>query len=681
MVDSKSIWPARKLLNERSERLNKVKDSKLTPPCTGEYDKALRMACNYLNYTGDYRCVQLRAFNTSGGSGSTQVVSSSRLGQANAPSISDEKERAFIRAWLEPVKKKAAKGSKGGLLSDAVRGIENSSVAGVHATAEGNATMSFIGGSQWNEDTGQQSGGSSSRLPTSQPTAQPSAHSTLRPSALPTLAPAIPPTEDFIAEVRAALRNSEVNLKDTSGGDASIGTWNLLLLQPSSSSSSSSSSPSSFWSSPQLSSSSRPPPSPPLTPVLAFNASFSTAATLADHCTELMDHLDLFYREENPRAPRGGLDSSVNDHLMRHLIRGVNETATITRSVMRILTGPELPPEPSATDFYRKVTDHSEWATYGANQVTGTDTDANATTATASRRDPSASPPDRSPPHGSGIAGGMGSISQVLPSSNFIGGGGGSGSAENSTHLLLRVAVCITGNLRSLSDFEQTASPSFMKNFWRPGYDVFLVVGDTLPPSAVHDHRTTNANANASIFSFSPLRPPRPQPSPKGSSPSSLFVTAAPFEGAFGAALRGIKLTSIGDIRLAGDPHDRFGQLPCRHYDPPRLNHLAMIGQFLKFPLAYRAMTAEEARGGFAYDFVVRARPDLVYLHPFPRIDHFFEQRSTYNRKADKRDAFGGPKMETSAYPKADVLTFDDQVSKAFNENEDCCGSKRREKE
>ena len=192
----------------------------------------------------------------------------------------------------------------------------------------------------------------------------------------------------------------------------------------------------------------------------------------------------------------------------------------------------------------------------------------------------------------------------------------------------------MTGNLRTVADFQERASTSFMKNFWRPGYDVFLVVGDALSSkSRISGYVTSAQLRNSSL----------------------------------GGVLRSLNVVSIGEIKLDGDPRDPFGQVRCRHFDPPRLNHIAMIGQFMKFPLAYNAMIKEEIQQGFTYEFVIRARPDLVFIHEFPPLDHFFEGHRTYHPKVDKRGAFGGPFKELNYESnehnlKADVVTFDDQV-------------------
>jgi len=41
-----------------------------------------------------------------------------------------------------------------------------------------------------------------------------------------------------------------------------------------------------------------------------------------------------------------------------------------------------------------------------------------------------------------------------------------------------RVAVLTTGNLRSFAFFRDEVMPRYHANFWKPGYDLFLSVGD-----------------------------------------------------------------------------------------------------------------------------------------------------------------------------------------------------------
>ena len=196
------------------------------------------------------------------------------------------------------------------------------------------------------------------------------------------------------------------------------------------------------------------------------------------------------------------------------------------------------------------------------------------------------------------------------------------------TSVKLTVAVLMTGNIWSLPYFREVTMPSLQRNFWCPGYDGFLVTSDRVYMKAPAEYIDEGLLWNASF--------------------SNAFIS--------------VQLISWEENKL---PKEKAAKR-CDHFKPTRTNHVGLLQQFLKWPVAYAAMrNAEEARG-HSYDYVVRLRPDFKVVEALPHIKHIFHQfrRVNKNTSSYSRYDFGGPEgYNTSDSIVSDVVIWDDQFA------------------
>lgn len=214
-----------------------------------------------------------------------------------------------------------------------------------------------------------------------------------------------------------------------------------------------------------------------------------------------------------------------------------------------------------------------------------------------------------------------------------------------------KVAVLMTGNMRSLDFFVKSVLSSYFKYFNREGYDLFLVTSEKLDPMA------------------------QEQESPRLLTERD-WVSMAEI---FGGTIKKVDLvTTPYTFQFPGPPLGNecrstyyFPHIPAAKVTPFKAtkgNGLGMLLMLQKFSVAFASMRAEEIQSGVLYDYVFRHRPDTVVCRPLPDAAAMFtfyrDSRST--GAAYRGDvSFGGrhDDLPDNAPLLADIVTFDDQFA------------------
>lgn len=212
-----------------------------------------------------------------------------------------------------------------------------------------------------------------------------------------------------------------------------------------------------------------------------------------------------------------------------------------------------------------------------------------------------------------------------------------------------KVAVLMTGNLRSLDVFVKSVMPNYFKFFHRKGYDLFLVTSERLDPMASSPE------------------------SPKLLTEQDWVSMAE----SAGGTIKKVDLVTTGAYSVFGghggmclskyyyphEPSDRVAR-----FSFPRGNMLTLMLMYHKFAIAFASMRAEEYKSGIPYDYVFRHRPDMVVCRPLPAAAAMFafyrDSRSTGEAYRGDRN-FGGRHADLAddAPLLADIVTFDDQFA------------------
>jgi hypothetical protein len=191
------------------------------------------------------------------------------------------------------------------------------------------------------------------------------------------------------------------------------------------------------------------------------------------------------------------------------------------------------------------------------------------------------------------------------------------------------VAVLMTGNIWSLENFRDVVMPSVQHSFLCPGYDTFLVTSDRVYLRSPPEYLTEEMLNSTGTFAT-------------------------------------VQLVSWEEYKL---PKDKAAKR-CDHFKPPRMNHVGLLQQFLKFPVAYASMQARENARGHSYDFVVRTRPDIKILESLPHVRHLFHQlrrpngnKNMSTHPSDFSGLVASRAVANAGVPVADIVVWDDQFA------------------
>ena len=197
-----------------------------------------------------------------------------------------------------------------------------------------------------------------------------------------------------------------------------------------------------------------------------------------------------------------------------------------------------------------------------------------------------------------------------------------------------RVAVLTSGNLRSFAYFRDEVIPRYYANFWKPGYEMFLSVGDK---ESMNMRLLDEAQFRAATASYGGV--------------VHTDIMVMPYE--------------MTRVSKGGS----FGT----HFCPEnKTNHMSLLMPAHKLSSVYASMIREERRSGKPYEYVVRYRPDMVFVRKLPHVSEmfaFYRDSTTSGRSGvELRMQYGGlvpptgePGEKGIPPTMADVVLWDDQ--------------------
>lgn len=210
-----------------------------------------------------------------------------------------------------------------------------------------------------------------------------------------------------------------------------------------------------------------------------------------------------------------------------------------------------------------------------------------------------------------------------------------------------KVAVLMTGNVRSFDMAFKHSFTSYFKFVHRKGYDLFLATSEMLDPMSNDpgSPRLLNVEDWVSIVKY------------------------------FGGTIKRVDLVTTPYTYNGGGEctssyfYPFIRSAAVKPFQSQKGNKLALLSMYHKFSLAFASMRAEELLTNSLYDYVFRCRTDMIACRPFPPAAAMFafyrDSRSTGER--DRGDVnFGGRRsrnVPTEIPLFADIVMWDDQMA------------------